>query len=385
MNKNDSERIAAALEKMGMKKAKDKNSADFIVLNTCSVRQTAEDRVFGEIHNFLKLKEKNKKLKVAVTGCLVGRDQNKEIQKKLKGVDLFFKIDELSLLKYLLYESDKPNRSNKSYKFYLSIPTKAEFSASRYLTIQTGCNEFCSYCVVPYARGREYNRSLQEIFREAKKLIREGAIEITLLGQIVNKWVAPDTENFSKNNPFRPADPVSPIKSINHIRSDFPALLWELNQLPKLKRIHFISPHPKYMSDDLIQTLALPKMANYLHLAAQSGDDRILKKMNRKYSAADYLKIIRKVRKAKPNIELGTDIIVGFPGETERQFGNTVEFCKKVKFDVAYIAMYSPRSGTAAYKNYPDNVPREVKKRRWLILNNLINKITEGLRSPKVV
>ncbi len=393
MNKNDSERIAAVLEKMGMKKAKDKNSADFIVINSCSVRQTAEDRVFGLVEATRRHNNPTKTLAskpiIAVTGCLVGRDKDGKIRKKLFGADLFFRIDELPSLaqKLALWKIEISNRKQKiensksqfplsifhnqfpiskqpiskicSAGDYLSILPRSDFATSRYLTIQTGCNEFCSYCVVPYARGREYNRPLKEILREAKKLIREGAIEIILLGQIVNKWVAPDPENFSKKDPFK-----------NH----FAALLWELNQLEGLKRLHFTAPHPRYMNDETIKALALPKMVNYLHLPVQSGDDKILRTMNRKYAAKDYLKIIKKVRKAKPSIELGTDIIVGFPGETEKQFQNTIKLCKKVGFNIAYISMYSPRSRTFAYKNFPDDIPREVKKRRWRILNDLINR-----------
>jgi len=602
MNKNDSERIAAVLEKCGMKKAKDKNSADFIVINTCSVRQTAEDRVFGLVeairrHNNANLRHpfslreisrretphpspfprgrvregvagvgwrndgvqlaSNPKPIIALTGCMAGRDKDGKIRKKFPGVDLFFTIDKISSLKFpsnnssassflsaflslnyteqkhgttqnpqsegvahesarqnqdertlscanphdfkgvasdgvahesarqnqdertlscanphdfkgvasegvahesarknqdertlscanphdfkgvasdgVAHESARKNqdertlscanphdfkgvawssarkcapsdsngvarervahesaRKNPTRVHYLSIHPYSEFKASRFLTIQTGCNEFCSYCVVPYARGKIYNRPLKEILKEAKELLREGAVgtlsvpkttlsvvEITLLGQIVNSWIAPDPENFSKNNPFRPKSPISlinPMGLIGPIKSDFAALLWELNQFKSLKRLSFISPHPRHISDETIKALALPKMANYLHLPAQSGDDEILRKMNRKYTVADYLKIIKKIRKIRPNIELGTDIIVGFPGETEKQFQNTVKLCKKAKFNVAYIAMYSPRSGTSAYKNFPDNIPHNVKKERWNILNNLIQK-----------
>ncbi len=461
MNKNDSERIAAVLEKTGMKKAKDKNSADIVIINTCSVRQTAEDRIFGEVRNIINQKTKkpkNRKTFIAVTGCLAGRDKDGAIKKKLTGVDLFFKIDELPFLPQLIINSQFPisasaghlpkgdnkmpndkkfknlgiKNSIKNLKFkiknygkregvdlkvsYLAIFPKSDFTASRYITIQTGCDEFCSYCVVPYARGREYNRPFQEILREAKKMIREGATEITLLGQIVNKWQAPDPQNFSKDNPFVKKIDVQKLEisnrkwKIKNRKSQFPvsnfnnpiwavgptgrigqftiseqqvskkqfnhfaALLWEMNQLEGLSRLSFISPHPRYMDDEIVRALALPKMANYLHLPVQSGDDEILRKMNRKHTAADYLKIIKKIRKVKPGIELGTDIIVGFPGETQKRFQNTVKLCKKVGFNVGYIAMYSPRSGTAAYKNFPDNISREIKKKRWFILDNLINK-----------
>ena len=459
MNKNDSERIAAVLEETGFKKAEDKNSADIIIVNTCSVRQTAEDRVFGLIevikrHHNAKKRQNEKSFTplIAITGCMIGRDKDGLLRKKLKekGVDLFFKIDELPLLPKLITDiqqnpkfqmlntkifenfgirnfignwkleiGNSDIKANTSTDVpYLAIFPQSSTSVSRYLTIQTGCNEFCSYCVVPYSRGREYYRPLKEILKEAKKIIEEcnnnsvsdfgserrnvpkgtrriiegnSACQIILLGQIVNKWQAPDPENFSKNNPFvlnqkrvsiessrqMSSRPCRELRSENSKQNSkfnhFAALLWELNQLKGLETINFTSPHPSYMTDEVVKALTLPKMANYLHLPVQSGDDEILKKMNRKYTVADYLKIIEKIRKVKPNIELGTDIIVGFPGETEKQFQNTVKLCKKVKFNVAYIAMYSPRPGTMAYKNFLDDVPREVKKERWNILNDLIN------------
>lgn len=362
MNKNDSERIAAVLQKMGMKKAKDKNSADFIVINTCSVRQTAEDRAFGEVNNFLKSKKTKPKLKMAVTGCMIGRDKEGKIRNKLKGVDFFFNIDDLPALpRFLAGRSGGPKTPRRTGKSYFSISPKSEFPQSCFLPIQTGCNEFCSYCTVPFSRGKEYNRPLEEILKETKELIRKGAIEIVLLGQIVNKWTASDPEIFSENNPYP---------------NSFAALLWEFNQIKGLERIHFTAPHPRYVDDNFIKALSLPKMANYLHLPAQSGDDGILKKMNRKYAARDYLKIIGKIRKSKPGIALGTDLMVGFAGETEKQFKNTLDFYKKADFDIAYIAMYSPRSGTAANSAFADNIPREIKKKRWNALNDLMKKMT---------
>jgi len=223
----------------------------------------------------------------------------------------------------------------------------------------TGCNNFCSYCAVPYVRGREVSRSVGEVLDEVKNLAKNGCLEIMFLGQNVNAYRPVDTKNFSKKNPYK---------------HPFAALLWEVNQIFGIRRIFFTAPHPRDMTDEVIDALTLPKMVNYLHLPLQAGDDKVLKRMNRSYTAADYLKLVAKINKKKPGIALGTDIIVGFPGETKKQFENTVKLYKKADFDIAYLAIYSPREGTAAAK-FEDDVPRVEKKRRRDVLQNLMEKI----------
>lgn len=366
MNKNDSERIVGLLKSAGYLESKIANKADVLIINTCSVRQSAEDRVFGAIKNWQKLKQKNPDLIIAVTGCMPGRDQDGAIKRKLKGVDLFFSIDELLRLPTWLSELNPDifllNKKIDKGNDYLNIIPERQNMFQAFITIQTGCNNFCAYCVVPHARGRERNRSVADILQEANEFVKNGGIEITLLGQVVNHYVSPDPDNFDKKNPFAKND-------------DFAGLLWELNQIEGLKRIHFTAPHPKYFSDFQIEALKLSKLVNYLHLPAQSGDDEILKKMNRGYSSADYLNLIKKIRKTKPDIAIGTDLIIGFCGETDERFNNTLDFYKKCDFDIAYLAIYSNRSGTTANKIFKDDISRQTKKERRNQLQELMEKI----------
>lgn len=374
MNKSDSERLESLLLSLGFQKASQPKQADLIILNTCSVRQTAEDRVLGQIQNFLKIKKKKPHLLIGVTGCLPGYHKNKDIPEKFQKVDLWFPIEDLPNLPILLcqkwnqwpaFQKTKNIILNQNLpdqiKNYFEIEPLYQKKFQAFLPIQTGCNQFCTYCIVPFARGQEKSRPLKDILKEAKSLADNGCLEITLLGQTVNHYQAPDPQNFSKNNPYK-----------NH----FAALLWELNQIAGLQRIHFTAPHPLFMTQEVIDALNLPKQVNYLHLPVQSGDNTILKKMNRKYTRSYYLKLIEKIRQKKPNIALGTDIIVGFPGETEKQFLNTYKLYQEVQFDIAYIAMYSPRPNTLAQKKFPDDIPYPVKKDRWQKLHELMEKIT---------
>jgi tRNA-2-methylthio-N6-dimethylallyladenosine synthase len=356
MNKNDSERIAGLLLSLGWTEADDEMTADLLLANTCSVRQMAEDRVVGLIKKWTELKIKNPKIIIAITGCLPGRDHDGKLKKKFPGVDLFFPIDDLIKLPEWL------GQLRSDLFDYLSLEPKYSETHRAFVSIQTGCNNFCAYCVVPYARGRERNRPVVDILVEVKKLAKNGCWEITLLGQVVNNYQAPDKENFNSQNPFLNKD-------------DFSALLWELNQVSGIERIHFTAAHPRYFNDYQIEALKLPKQVNYLHLPVQSGDDEILKKMNRPYVSEDYLKIVEKLKKAKPDMALGTDLIVGYCGETDEQFKNTIKFYKKADFDISYNAIYSQRSGTLADKNYADDVSWETKKYRWHYLQKVMEEI----------
>lgn len=349
MNVSDSERVAAVFEKLKIRQAKDEKTADFIVINACSVRQTAIDRIWGLIKNFEKINQ-HRRLVTILTGCLLPEDRRKFEQK----FDFVFNIKELSRL-----ESFLRHRHALVKEQYFSILPKTADTFRAYVPIMTGCNNYCSYCAVPYVRGRELSRSVEEVLSEIKALAAGGTKEITLLGQNVNSYQPKDKVNFSRENPFKQC---------------FACLLWEVNQLAGLERINFVSSHPKDLRPDVIRALSLPKQVNYLHLALQSGDNQVLKKMNRRYTAGDFARLIKKVRKVKPDIAIGTDIIVGFPGETRKQFERTLDFYKKIKFDISYNAMYSPRSGTAAAKLL-DNVPLAEKKRRWHELQTLMEKI----------
>ncbi len=322
MNKSDSERIASVLEKSGYKTTQKAESADLIVVNMCSVRQSAVDRIYGLNKKFTQLKASNPKLKTILTGCFLKQDK----PKFRKIFDQILKYDDL--LKY------KPERQNKS---------------SAFVPISNGCNNFCTYCVVPYTRGRLICRRYKVILKEAKNLIKNGSREIWLLGQNVNDYQSPTNRKIN-----------------------FAKLLKMVNDIPGNFQIRFMSPNPKNFSDELIETMAKSeKVAKYLHLPVQSGDNVILKKMNRPYTVQQYKNLVKKIRKAIPNINLSTDVIVGFPGETKKQFENTVKLFKEIKFNIAYISKYSPRPGTAAFK-LKDNIPIKEKKRREKILMNLI-------------
>ena len=352
MNKSDSEKVAGWYEAKGWKPAKRIEEADEVVVNTCSVRQTAEDRVFGLINNLTKFKiqklkcemtMQNLKLikpKIVLTGCML-RYPIDYLREKLPQADEFKKISEFSQgSKFVVHSSN----------IHAWVP------------IMEGCNNFCSYCVVPYARGREKSRHFKEIVCEVEELVKRGYKEITLLGQNVNSYGKELTNEKLKikNNLDKKITP-------------FAKLLFVLNEILGLEKISFITSNPWDLSDEIIEAMSLPKIDRYLHLPVQSGDDQVLKKMNRKYTAKDYLELVKKTRKRIPDIKIGTDIIVGFPGETEKAFQNTVKLCKRVGFTKAYIAMYSPRLQTAAYK-LKDDIPYQEKKRRWRILEDLINK-----------
>ncbi len=335
MNKADSERLTAVFEKKGYQIAKKIGEADVVVINTCSVRESAENRVFGLVNNLAQKKRKGQK--IILTGCMVGSARGErrrytpaQLKKKLPQVNEFKTIEELV----------GPEKITPKYKK----------KTSAFVTIMEGCDHFCSYCVVPYARGKEISKPFKEIVCEVEELANRGYKEITLLGQNVNSY----------GKDLKP-------------RKKFSQLLERLHQIKGIKKISFVTSNPWDLTDDIIDAMNLPKMVRYLHLPVQSGDNKILKKMNRPYTSLQYIKLVEKIRKKILDIQISTDIIVGFPGETKKAFQNTVALCKKVNFDKAYIAKYSPRPGTAAFK-LKDNVSPEEKKRRWRILEDLINK-----------
>lgn len=363
MNKNDSERIAGLLSGLGFASTEEEERADLIIVNTCSVRQSAEDRVFGKMKDYGKLKTKNPNLLVAVTGCMAGRDPKGEFRAKMAPVDFYFPTPQMVHLPRWIAEL-RPDLVNSAVleDDYLKIRPLRVPSAQAFVTIQTGCNKFCTYCVVPYARGLEVNRPVRDILNEIEELLARGVIEITLLGQTVNSYRAPDPQTFSAANPYR---------------DHFAALLWEINQSPGLRRLHWTAAHPNSMTDEVIDALTLPRQVNYLHLPVQAGSDAVLFRMNRKYTREKYLEVIRKVREKKPNIALGTDIIVGFSGETEAQFEETVSLYEACDFDISYTAQYSPRSGTLGFKLFKDDVSKDEKKRRWERLQALMEQTTK--------
>lgn len=363
MNKNDSERLESILLHMGMTATNEPEAADVVLLNSCSVREAAENRIFGQVANLRKLKEQNPNLIIGVTGCMPGRDRGGEIRRKMPEVDLFFPTKDMVHLPQWLSSLNPSLRPMDDLPAdYLSLRPTYQQTFQSFVTIQTGCNHFCTYCVVPYSRGLEINRPLKDILDEIRDLAAHGCLEVTLLGQIVNHYIAPDPVHFSSGNPYR--------------KNDFARLLWEINQISGIERIHWTAPHPLYMDDETIDALNLSKQVNYLHLPVQSGNNDILARMNRRHSREFYLETVGKIRAKKSDIALGTDIIVGFCGETDQQFDDTVDLYRACDFDISYHAQYSTRSGTLAPKIYKDDVSKEEKKRRWQILQDLMEETT---------
>lgn len=356
MNVSDSERVANYLENLGYKKIENKDKADVVVLTTCGVRQSAEDRIYGFIPD---IKKANPKVRIVLTGCLSGRA---DVQKRLKEeVDIWLPITELETLAEKLGDSSMPDSSLGGY---LSIQPKYESTFSAFVPIGNGCNNFCTYCVVPYARGRETYRDAEEIISEARALIEKGYKEITLIAQNVNSYKSHNAQRATHNE-------------IN-----FPKLLRMVNNIPGNFWLRFSTSHPKDMSDELIDVIAeSKKVCRHIHLPVQSGNNQILERMNRKYTREHYLGLIKRIKKKivptgsewEPRLSLTTDIIVGFPGETEEQFQDTAALCEEVGFDMAYIGQYSPRFGTPASK-MEDNISRDEKRRREEELMKIIRK-----------
>lgn len=360
MNKNDSERLDAVLQGMGLAPVDSAQSADVILLNTCSVRKSAEDRVFGQVHNYKKLKKKRPNLIIGVTGCMPGRDRDGALEKTMDGADLFFPIEDMVRLpEWISGLNPSLANSGEYVDDYLTLHPIREQVRQAYVTIQTGCNKFCTYCVVPFARGFERNRPVKDIVDEIRSLAERGCIEVTLLGQTVNSFVD-EQGAFSHGNPYR---------------DHFAGLLWEVNQIEGIERIHFTAPHPLHMTEEVIDAMSLPKHMNFLHLPVQAGDNDILRKMNRRYTREHFIELVEKIYDRLPGLALGTDIIVGYCGESEEAFERTVDLYKSCSFDISYTAMYSPRTGTVGHKAWDDDVSYVEKKRRWKKLQALMEQI----------
>ena len=352
MNISDSERISTILEKLKYKKTSNINEANLIVVVMCSVRQSAVDRVHGLAQKFKKI---NPKIKTVLTGCVLKKDR----KKFANSFDYVIDIKDIKKLPQILENNPRQIlrhgvRSDEGQNDYLSITPKYSNKFSATVPIMTGCNNFCSYCVVPYTRDREISRPAKEIITEIKNLIKKGYKEIWLLGQNVNSYHG--TWNMEHKT-----------KQIG-----FADLLRMIDNIPENFWIRFTSSHPKNFSDELIKVMARRKhITPYLNLPVQSGDNKVLKSMNRHYSVAQYKNTIKKLRKQIPDISLSTDRIIGFPGETKKQFENTAELFHKIKFDMAYINKYSPRAGTAAEK-LKDDVSITEKKRREKVLTKIL-------------
>lgn len=366
-NLADSQRIASYYLARGYRLSKSIKSASEVVINTCMIRQSAEDRVTGLVKNIVKAQKP--KPKIVITGCMVGmatRDETgkylRELRKRMPEVDEFLPLEEVGF----------------------DYPALRNDVTHAWVPISNGCNNFCTFCVVPFTRGREVSRAFVDVIAEIKELAASGCREVTLLGQNVNSYGA----DLVKNSKTLPAGRqgyklpngrvVNPVQVLHlgryRIPTLFPYLLEEVCKIKGIKTIKFISSNPWDFSDKLINVIAAsPKIDRNLHLAVQSGDDQVLKRMNRWYTASQYINLIKKIKAKIPQAQISTDIIVGFPGETEKQFQNTTKLAKEVNFAYAYVSKYSQRPGTAAARAFPDDIPHAEKERRWHILDQLIN------------
>ena len=366
MNVADSELITSILTTAGHTHTDDINNADIIIFNTCSIREHAEERVIGRISNEVSRKINNKNLLIGIVGCMAQR-LGMELQKINKKIDFVVGVDQYLKLPEVIQNLSEsqfviPNPELRidfnSEEIYNEIDPIRSDQLSAFITIMRGCNNYCSYCIVPYTRGRERSRPINEILNELKQAVKEKKYEITLLGQNVNSY------NF-KNQ-------------------DFSDLIKKANEIDGLKRIRFITSHPKDLSDKLIETMASnEKVCQHIHLPIQSGNDEILQKMNRKYTSGHYRELVKKLRQAMPNIAITTDVIAGFPGETEEQFMDTFNMMNEVRFDFAFMFKYSERSGTKA-TDFQGSVPEEIRLERLQRLIDQQTGITTNVYKSKI-
>ena len=366
MNAHDSEKLSFMLTDMGYEQTETENEADFILYNTCCVRENAEEKVYGRLGYLKHYKESNKDITIALCGCMMQQETViAKIKKTFKNVDIVFgtfniyKLPSLMLTNMETGETvfDIWQEHGEIMEDFESI-RKIPFKAS--VNIMYGCNNFCSYCIVPYVRGRERSRRPDDILKEVKKLASEGVKEIMLLGQNVNSYGKTLEE------------PVS-----------FAKLLRMINKVEGIERIRFMTSHPKDLSDELIEAMRdCDKVCNYLHLPVQSGSSAVLEKMNRRYTKEQYLTLVDKIKKAIPDILISTDIIVGFPGETEEDFSETLDVVDKVGYSTAFTFLYSKRTGTPAAV-MENQIPEEVAKERFNRLlehvNSGVEKVSEGM------
>jgi tRNA-2-methylthio-N6-dimethylallyladenosine synthase len=339
MNKAESRQIAGYLDSAGYRAVNSLSNADLVVLNTCVVRQSAESKVLGTLGLLKGLKSKHPNLQILITGCFVNSN-TQELKRRFPHVDLLFKAGDYPEL--ITWGQKQGIPIEQRLLRHPRNDTQGAPSPCALIPIIQGCDNFCSYCIVPYRRGREVSRPLEEIVCEVEELVRRGIKEVTLLGQNV--------DSYGHDLPEHP---------------DLADLLSELSSVDDLARIRFLTNHPKDISLKLIDAIAsINKICEHLELPVQAGDDDILKAMRRGYTVEQYRELVHTIRREVPQISLSTDIIVGFPGETEEQFEHSLSLVKEMRFDVIHVAAYSPRPGTIAWREYQDNIPGEVKKER---------------------
>jgi tRNA-2-methylthio-N6-dimethylallyladenosine synthase len=405
MNYADSERFAAINEEIGYKPTQILEEADLIILNTCSVRQTAEDRILGLTRKMNDLKKVNPELIIVLTGCMARRSwldlktkSKSPLQMDQKAREAFL-IKEMPWLDYVLESKDYYKLPEKlgiklesNIDSYLSFKPISKNNYQGWIPISTGCDHFCSYCIVPFARGKEVCRDAESIIKEAQQQIKEGFKDIVLLGQTVNRWVNPRYDlEFKKGRVGNTQIPelnrtlLSSKELVNNDPKDFLQLLQIIDNIEGDFWISFMSSHPNYLTDELIQFMSTSKhIKPYIHFAMQSGSNAVLKRMNRKYSIEEFIDKTQKLKSAIPNLGLSTDVIVGFPKETEEEFLETAEVMKLLGFDMAYISEYSPRKGTASAM-LPDDISSKEKTRRKKYLNDEILAVSALAHNKKMI
>lgn len=348
MNARDSEKLLGVLEQIGYQEETNEEEADFVIYNTCTVRENANMRVYGRLGQLNRVKKQKPHMLIGLCGCMMQEPEVVEkIKKSYRFVDLIFGTYNIYKFAELIVTRLESQRMvidiwKDTDKIVEDLPSERKFSFKSGVNIMFGCNNFCSYCIVPYVRGRERSRNPEDIIREIQGLVADGVVEVMLLGQNVNSYG----------------------KTLEHPMT-FAQLLTEIEKIEGLERIRFMTSHPKDLSDELIEVMKhSKKICKHLHLPVQSGSTEILKKMNRRYTKEQYLELVRKIKEAVPDISLTTDIIVGFPGETEEDFLETMDVVKKVRYDSAFTFIYSKRTGTpaAAMEN---QVPEDVVKDRF--------------------
>ena len=359
LNENDSEKICGMIEEMGYNQTQNMEEANLIVFNTCCIREKAEDKLFGKLGEAKKVKEKKNTI-IAVGGCMMQQQHIIEkVKKSYPYVDIIFGTHTLHKLPEDLYNVLLKNIKINDVididgKVYEGIPISRNDTIKASVTIMYGCDNFCTYCIVPYVRGRERSRKPEDILEEIKSLAQKGYKEITLLGQNVNSYMKSESRKDAS------------------IKYSFSNLLRDINEIKGIERIRFISPHPKDFTDDVINAIKeCDKVCKIIHLPLQSGSSNILKSMNRKYTKEEYLNLVDKIKKEIPNVVFSTDIIVGFPGETEEDFKDTLDVVEKVKFEQVYMFIYSRRIGTVADK-MENQVPEDIKHERFDRLKALV-------------
>jgi tRNA-2-methylthio-N6-dimethylallyladenosine synthase len=367
MNVADSQRVASALEHLGFHATPSAEEADVIVMNTCVVRQSAEDKAVGRLFSLRPLKEKNPNLVINLMGCMVGVKGAEQLRKRFDFVDVFSPpSDPLPLVEFLSQdetrnlEADEVSRRFALMDGDLILPLEERNRlVSAHIPIVYGCSHACTFCIIPYRRGVERSRPVGEIVAEARALVRQGVKEITLLGQIVDR--------YGKDIPDGPS---------------LADLLRIVHDVEGLERIRFLTSHPNWMNAELLETVAeLPKVMPHIEVPVQAGDDEVLGNMRRGYTADDYRQLVEKIRARIPGVSIATDIIVGFPGETAEQFQRTYDLLEELRLDVAHLARYSPRPGTVSARRMPDDVPDEEKWRRFRLLEEQQERIVGEINS----